>query len=440
MPTKIDIHNPPTGSSIDAIPFTARLNAYYRAKESELESPLIIDSLAARLAGDMSKYFEEHKRFTEMGGSQIARSHYIETELLDSWCDSHKTSQIILLGAGLDTRVYRLSSLQNNTHRVFELDLPIIVQYKAEMLKDERPLCELVRISTDLSKSEWIPDLKKTGFNVEIPSFWILEGLVYYIEKDAVRNLLKVLSELSTSKSELFVDVCVPTLADLRWGPFTNHFKWGVSKEDIPSFFASLGWRVTSSFLDDYSYGKDVGQKGIILVHGIPDDSGIQDLSEIPKASIPFVENISKFSTNLLDRIIPDIEDVIETYSTDPQQGLSKYLEFIKRTKADIQIIAEFRKNTALLGMISPRLFGDPLSIEKDRSTRSDDEIESYLVGYLTAILLLVYCGIMSLEGDQFRETDLNTRLHKTESKKGLSSLQLTLELIKREVHPETQY
>ena len=38
------------------------------------------------------------------------------------------------------------------------------------------------------------------------------------------------------------------------------HFKWGVSKDAVSSFFDSTGWEVSSSFIDDHSHGRDVGQ------------------------------------------------------------------------------------------------------------------------------------------------------------------------------------
>jgi len=251
------------------IPFTARLNAYHRAEEYKRDAPLLRDPFAELLAGDLKDYFEEHKFLAGRGDLQITRSYFIENELLLPWCEKHKRSQIVLLGAGLDTRAYRFESLQFNTHTVFEIDFPVIIQYKKKILKDEQPLCELIRLSTDLSDSNWSSNLLDRGFSSDISTFWILEGLVYYLEKEDLLSLLKDACKISADTSKVFVDVGVPALAGLDFGPFASHFKWGIDKEDVSSFFASAGWDVTSSYADEHDHGRDVGQKGTIYVTGI---------------------------------------------------------------------------------------------------------------------------------------------------------------------------
>lgn len=393
-----------------AIPFTARLNAYYRAIESKLDEPLLIDPLAERLAGDMTEYFAKHKRVNDMGGSQIARSYYIENKLLTPWCSVHESSQIVLLGAGLDTRVYRFSPLLKNSHSVFELDLPVIINYKEKTLKNEKPLCKLIRISTDLSKSNWIFDLRERGYSHEIPSFWILEGFVYYVEYAQVHNLLTTISEMSTEDSQLFVDVCIPALADLRWGPFTNHFKWGISKDEIPQFFTTAGWRVSSSYLDDHAHGKDVGQKGLILVHGFRDLSGVGGIpTQVQSVESIFpAHEISVFSKQVVVQVLPQITQIIEVYNRDSNEGAAAYIEFIRENESDLQTIAKGQRNQILLGQISPRLLGDPLSIERDVENRTDTEIESFIVGNLRAILQLMYCGVKGIQAEQFKGTPMD--------------------------------
>jgi methyltransferase (TIGR00027 family) len=241
--------------------------AHYRAKECKSDFPLIIDPFADRLAGDITFYFDNHVRYSEMD-YPIVRSFFIEENLLKSWCTTHKNSQIVLLGAGLDTRAYRLKFLQTHTHNIFEIDLPLVNRYKEEILKDEKPLCHIVRISADLSNPEWISLLIKSGFSGEIPTLWILEGLVYYMERESVVSLLTKTSEISSKNSQIFVDICIPILAEIKVGPFSKYFKWGLEKKDIPSFFSNLGWNVSCSYADDYDQGRDVGQKGLIFVCG----------------------------------------------------------------------------------------------------------------------------------------------------------------------------
>jgi methyltransferase (TIGR00027 family) len=431
-----DSEAPGPNDERDAVPFTARLNAFYRATEYKSAAPLLSDPYAERLAGDMAEYFDEHKRFREMGGSQIARSHYIENDLLKPWCEAHENSQIVLLGAGLDTRAYRLSFLQSGSHAVFELDLPAIIDYKEQVLRDEHPVCSLTRISTDLTKPDWMIGFRNHGLSNEVSTFWILEGLVYYLDKTVVHSLIRVLSEVSTDDSQLFLDVCVPALADLRWGPFTDHFKWGIAMDDIPEFFATGGWSVSSSYLDDYSHGRDVGQKGLILVRGTRNLSG---LGSMPQASATAVQELTspemkQFSRDLMIRIIPEIEGILDLYIKDPERGLSEYISFLKRTQQDLQTIALSQKNPTLLGKISPRLLGDPLSIETDARSWSDEETESYITAYLTASLQLVYCGMKELNVDQYHSIPLHKEFKHASASKRMELLHRLLSIMKREV------
>ncbi len=258
----------PTDDESTALPFTARLMAYYRSQEYKKDSPLIIDPFAERLAGDMIAYANKHKFVAQRGDYSLVRSYFIENNLLIPWCSRNKESQIVLLGAGLDTRAYRLDVLQMNKHTFFELDFSTVTKYKETIMKNEKSLCDLVCISVDLSKANWASLLIERGFSTDTPTFWVLEGLAYYMEQKLIASLLKKTAEISSENSQIFVDICVPALADLVFGPFTRYFKWGLDKKAIPSFFASVGWNVSCSFADDHDQGRDVGQRGLIFVEG----------------------------------------------------------------------------------------------------------------------------------------------------------------------------
>jgi methyltransferase (TIGR00027 family) len=255
------------------VPFTARLMAYYRAQENTRENPLIVDPFAERLAGDLSAYLADHIRHSQME-YPLVRSYYIETKLLEPWCKNHKESQVVLLGAGLDTRVYRFEPFQINTHTVFDVDLPIINEYKEEILRNEHPLCNLVRISADLSTPAWASSLVQHGFLEGMPTFWILEGLVYYLDQDKVGGLLTKVAEMSAPNSAIFVDIMYAS----RWvsfpysiygESFTRYLKWGLDMKTAPAFFSSAGWNVTCSFADAHDQGRDVGRRAMIFVHGV---------------------------------------------------------------------------------------------------------------------------------------------------------------------------
>ena len=176
----------------------------------------------------------------------------------------------------MDTRAYRFKPLQTNIHTIFEIDLPVINRYKEEILKNEKAYCKIVRIDTDLSKSDWSSNLIRSGYSKDIPTFWVLEGLAYYIEKESVISLLTRIKEISAEKSQIFVDIMqasrwypFPYISDIElMDPYSRHLKWGLNIKEVPAFFAKIGWRVNCCFADDYDQGRNVGQKGMIFVHG----------------------------------------------------------------------------------------------------------------------------------------------------------------------------
>jgi len=257
------------------VPFTARLMAYYRALESKQSKPLLIDPYAERLAGDISSFLNHHIRYTEMD-YPIVRSHYLEENLLSKWCFAQKTSQIVILGAGLDSRGYRFKPLKANSHTIFEIDVAPVINYKQLILAKEQPLCKLIRISADLSQSNWASKLIKEDFSIEIPTFWLLEGLVYYIERKKVEQLLKQIASYSNPNCRIFIDI----MHKSRWfssldnsnskteDPFAKHLKWGLNIKEITPFFSNLGWDVSYEFADEYDMGRNVGQKAMVFVSG----------------------------------------------------------------------------------------------------------------------------------------------------------------------------
>ena len=265
--SKIDGDYQSEETSSSTIPFTARLMAHYRAEESKKNNPLVTDPMAELLTGDFSEYTSEHAFTAARGDYTIVRTFFID-QLIQKWCQYAPASQIVLLGAGLDTRAYRLNCLKDIDHVIFEIDFESIIQYKEHVLNKYDPLCKITRLALDITKINLKSSLTNKGFSTELPTFWILEGLSYYLEKHLVIEIIKTCDRISSVKSQIFLDVCVPALADLKFGPFTNYFKWGTDINDIPKLFTSTNWEVQKSYADDHDQGRDVGQRGMIFIVG----------------------------------------------------------------------------------------------------------------------------------------------------------------------------
>ncbi len=120
-------------------------------------------------------------------GAQVMRTRYIDdvvTGLVEGG-----TTQVVILGAGLDTRAFRLPVLAGAT--VLELDLPGTQQYKVERLRDVRVLAGAVRfIPTDLTTEPLDDVLAAAGLDRANPVLFVWEGVTQYLPEAAVRSTL----------------------------------------------------------------------------------------------------------------------------------------------------------------------------------------------------------------------------------------------------------
>jgi methyltransferase (TIGR00027 family) len=120
-------------------------------------------------------------------GAQVMRTRYIDdvvTGLVEGG-----TTQVVILGAGLDTRAFRLPVLDRAT--VIELDLPGTQQYKVKRLQGVRTLAAAVRfIPTDLTTQPLGKVLAEAGLDSTKPVLFVWEGVTQYLPEAAVRSTL----------------------------------------------------------------------------------------------------------------------------------------------------------------------------------------------------------------------------------------------------------
>jgi methyltransferase (TIGR00027 family) len=99
------------------------------------------------------------------------------------------TRQLVLLGAGLDARAWRMPGLGEVT--VFELDHPDTQGFKREGTRELRPLAREVRFCSIDFERQTIPDaLGEHDFAPAAPSVWVWEGVTMYLNEAAIRHTL----------------------------------------------------------------------------------------------------------------------------------------------------------------------------------------------------------------------------------------------------------
>jgi methyltransferase (TIGR00027 family) len=127
---------------------TAFMVAGFRALETERPQPLFRDPLAVKLAGDHGRKILATVPKTFVGAWSVV----IRTVIIDDFIKqaiSEGVDTILNLGAGLDTRPYRMALPKSL--RWVEVDYPHVIELKEARLADEEPRCRLDRIKVDLT-------------------------------------------------------------------------------------------------------------------------------------------------------------------------------------------------------------------------------------------------------------------------------------------------
>jgi methyltransferase (TIGR00027 family) len=117
--------------------------------------------------------------------------------------------QLVILGAGLDTRAFRMAALAGCD--VFEVDHPATQAYKrrkAEALP--RRSRSLTFLAVDFERDDLLARLAASGHHAELPTAWIWEGVVMYLSLDALRGSLAAMARASAPGSRLLLHYHTP--------------------------------------------------------------------------------------------------------------------------------------------------------------------------------------------------------------------------------------
>ncbi|WP_228899731.1 class I SAM-dependent methyltransferase [Streptomyces sp. DH1] len=136
---------------------------------------------------------------------RFARYFGLRTRALDDFLlRSVRTGprQVVLLGAGLDTRAFRLDWPSQCV--VFEIDRTGVLAFKQQVLTDlaATPRVERVPVPVDL-RADWAGALTAAGFDPSAPSVWLAEGLLFYLPGPAESLLVDTVDRLTTDGSAL---------------------------------------------------------------------------------------------------------------------------------------------------------------------------------------------------------------------------------------------
>ena len=159
--------------------------AAYRGRATA-EGQLIDDPWANALAGeDGADYARRCDKAYPWMQLWIA----LRTLFIDRLVDGRGPDQIVVLGAGLDTRAARLA---RPGRRFFEVDQPASGAAKQERLArlDGYPVDAASYVACNFETQDFLDQLVGSGFNPEEPTLFVWEGVTPYLTEGAIRATL----------------------------------------------------------------------------------------------------------------------------------------------------------------------------------------------------------------------------------------------------------
>lgn len=249
------------GEKADLSSFTndsAMMIAYERALETARgDDALFSDPLAAALAGEkgqsLSVQFGEGCAMFELSGWPDFHRQWtaVRTKYIDDAVAKYSASlkQCANLGAGCDTRPYRLASYAAFKDRYFEADMAVINANKAKMLEllgDEvrAPHCgpahvvDIDFLDTERTLATALP----APFDVKEPTLFLAEGLIMYLGAEGKIKLLRDVSTVAAPGSVFILQFSDPSESALaKAHPET--MAGGLTTQEAVEHLTTLGWK-----------------------------------------------------------------------------------------------------------------------------------------------------------------------------------------------------
>jgi methyltransferase (TIGR00027 family) len=222
---------------------TAMGVAYYRAqaaqdKRPEIKGPDVYASLF--LSEEFRSQLIARPILRPMYGYFIARTAFIDLAFEEAI--QNGTPQIVILGAGYDSRAYRFHDRLKET-RVFELDTPATQNRKRTVLREQAlPVPpRLSFVPVDLKTDDFIKKLENAGFNQKLRSLFISEGLLYYLTETDVDKLLTAIAMNCIPGSRLCFDYMTSKLLSVNPG---EPIQFWLEKTKMESYLTARGLRI----------------------------------------------------------------------------------------------------------------------------------------------------------------------------------------------------
>lgn len=213
----------------------------------------LIELLSSDPQKAMAIIEEMERLYPGVYNTTLARVRYFDDFIRAS--ASEGIEQIVLLGAGYDSRAYRIKELKGRV-KIFEVDNPATQIVKMEKIREIFGGLpdHVVYVPVDLVVDDLGQRLIDRGYERSQTALFVMEGLVYYIPPRIVDEILSFIARNSGKGSKVIFDYLPESVVDgtctleagknlrLKVQQQGEPFQFGINKGMIETFLAKRGF------------------------------------------------------------------------------------------------------------------------------------------------------------------------------------------------------
>jgi len=227
-------------AEVSVVGRTAFMVAAERALESEREDALFVDPYAKALSGQDGLAMSDRlgEAACQFGFDNWPEFHKVWTVVRTKFIDDvlsavRGVQQMVNLGAGVDTRPYRLD-IYKEFKASFEVDTTEVNAVRSAFFTHNaaKSLCPVLNVSADFCKRGMLAEkLSEAGYEHQVPSVFLIEGVLDFLEESAEPFLHEV-SQLAAPGSIAVINYAI---GPQRPGTFTS--------DGLLNLLEDLGWK-----------------------------------------------------------------------------------------------------------------------------------------------------------------------------------------------------
>lgn len=185
-------------------------------------------------------------------GGMLCRKRYAEDCLRAALADG--MTEVVILGAGLDTLAYRVPEAAKA--HVYEVDLPANITRKRAALHRAygRVPDHVTLVPVDFDTDDLTTSLTTAGHPMDARTFVVWEAVTQYLTEPGVRATFESLSQSAPGSRLMFTYIRTDFLTgqNLYNAPAAHHrfaegphplWRFALNPEDVPAFLAEYGWQ-----------------------------------------------------------------------------------------------------------------------------------------------------------------------------------------------------